>query len=253
MTGRVIVPVPVQTVGRLLDRRGWCSPAAQVSEDDLGRLSLMRAVQLSMTTWGDSALVVEVARRTGRLEEPDEDTARARLAEGMDLTEADLFHTFGPQWAAIVVLVRKAATADVSDAIVLHRRLGPDTYGARFEARVRAWQACQSAKRARAFDHATKAASNAGHQMYWLGSSRGSPDDVAKGARVRRGGRSPPGISPARSTRATRVATAQSRATRRVTVTCSSRRGAPCSGCPTASTSRPNGDVAPVPGQSPDR
>jgi hypothetical protein len=70
---------------------------------------------------GDAYLVEQVARRQGWGTDWNDDTStkwpmvRERLAR-IEVTDADLADTFGPQWVAIVALVRRAAVLTADEA-----------------------------------------------------------------------------------------------------------------------------------------
>ena len=129
---------------------------------------------------GDAYLIEQVARRQGWGTDWNDDTSttwemvRERLAR-IEVTDADLADTFGPQWEAIVALVRRAAmlTADEVQRLAAARVVARDGAGAaardaagaaaRDAARVAAWAAAWAA----AWDAARDVARDAAWDAAW--------------------------------------------------------------------------------------
>jgi len=72
---------------------------------------------------GDAYLIEQVEARLGRWStswNDDDDRTEAEVVElarrGWDITDADLAETFGPQWRAVVSVVRRAATLAADEA-----------------------------------------------------------------------------------------------------------------------------------------
>ncbi|MBP7629481.1 MAG: hypothetical protein KA758_03440 [Acidimicrobiales bacterium] len=113
---------------------------------------------------GDALLIELVEARLGRWStswNDDDDRTEAEVVElarrGWDITDADLAETFGPQWRAVVSVVRRAATLTADEA----KRLDA------------AWDAAWGAARGAAWDAARDAA--------W-GAARGAAWDAARDA-----------------------------------------------------------------------
>ena len=89
--------------------------------DGEGGVCLHGAIRRCQPVPGDAYLVEKVARLRGWGISWNDDPAtswpmiRARLAR-IEVTDADLADTFGPQWEAIVALVRRAAVLTPDEA-----------------------------------------------------------------------------------------------------------------------------------------
>ena len=103
-----------------------------------GSVCLHGAIRRCQPVPGDAYLIEQVAERLGwgTTWNDDKTTSwpmiRARLAH-IEITDADLADTFGPQWAAIVALVRRAAVLTTDEAEWLD--------AARYAAVAAAWDA----------------------------------------------------------------------------------------------------------------
>ncbi len=113
---------------------------------------------------GDAYLIEQVEARLGRWStswNDDDDRTEAEVVElarrGWDITDADLAETFGPQWRAVVSVVRRAATLTADEA----KRLDAAWEAARGAARDAAWGAAWGAARGAARDAAGGAARGA--------------------------------------------------------------------------------------------
>ena len=120
---------------------------------DDGAMCLHGAIRQCCPVPGDAHLIELVEARLGRWStswNDDDDRTEAEVVElarrGWDITDADLAETFGPQWRAVVAVVRRAATLTADEA----KRLD-----AAWEA---AWGAARDAARGAARDAARDAA-----------------------------------------------------------------------------------------------
>lgn len=152
-----IDPEPLLAV---LDERGW----RQGTYDDSEGVCLHGAVRLCVPVPGDAQLVEQVAARQGWgtawNDAPDraENDVRALLASGVDVTDDDLAETFGPQWRAVVALVRRAAVLTVDETQQLDAARGVAWPATRLAAWTAAWNAALDAARGDAWDAALDAA-----------------------------------------------------------------------------------------------
>jgi len=143
----------------VLDERGW---AQRSWEDAAGHVCAHQAIRLCVPIPGDAFLIEQVAQRkwgkgvawndNGATTEAD---VREWFAGGIDVTDADLGEVFGPQWRAVVEVVRRAATLTEDEA----KRL--DT------ARDAAWGAARNAAGNAARDAAWGAARDAARDAAW--------------------------------------------------------------------------------------
>jgi hypothetical protein len=144
-------------------------------ERDSG-VCLHGAIRRCQPVPGDAFLIEQVAQRQGWGTDwnDDEDTTweqvRDRLAR-VEVTDADLAATFGPQWAQIVALVRRAAVLTEDEADRLAAARGASRAAAWAASRAAAWAASRGASRAAAW-----AASR--------GASRAASRDAARAAAV---------------------------------------------------------------------
>ncbi len=90
-------------------------------ENGDGSACLHGAIRRCQPIPGDAYLIEQVARRQGWGTNWNDDTSttwpmvRERLAH-IEVTDADLADTFGPQWEAIVALVRRSAVLTADEA-----------------------------------------------------------------------------------------------------------------------------------------
>ena len=126
------------------------------SGDD-GAMCLHGAIRQCCPVPGDAHLIERVEARLGRWStswNDDDDRTEAEVVElarrGWDITDADLAETFGPQWRAVVSVVRRAATLTADEA----KRLAA-AWDAAWGA---AWDAARAAARGAARDAAWGAA-----------------------------------------------------------------------------------------------
>ena len=104
-----------------LDAHGWTQG---YWTDDDGRICAHQAIRLCSPKPGDAMLIERVADRQGWGPDWNDDEStteadvRALLARGVDVTDEMLADTFGPQWRAVVRLVRRAAATLTADDVV---------------------------------------------------------------------------------------------------------------------------------------
>lgn len=98
-----------------LDERGWTQGV--YAGTDSGAVCLHGAIRLCSPVPGDAHLIERVAVRQGWGTGWNDEEARTELevrellAKGVHITDADLAATFGPNWAAVVEVVRTVASA----------------------------------------------------------------------------------------------------------------------------------------------
>ena len=137
----------------------------QGSWDEGDRMCLHGAIRRCQPVPGDAYLIEQVAVRSGWGTDWNDadDTSwadvRARLAH-IEVTDEDLADTFGPQWMAIVALVRRAAimTDEEKDRVAV-------AWAAAWDA---AWVAAGAAARNAAWNAARNAARNAAWNAAWV-------------------------------------------------------------------------------------
>jgi hypothetical protein len=134
-----MIELPVDDILDRIHRDGW----VQGSWEDGQAACLHGHIRRCMPQPGDANLIEQVANRQGwgpgwnDAETTTVDDLKSVLVDHRDITDQDLADTFGPQWAAIVVLVRRVATL-TEDEI---RQLA----AARDAARSAAWGAARGA------------------------------------------------------------------------------------------------------------
>jgi len=151
----------------VLDERGWVQGSW---EDAAGHVCAHQAIRLCDPIPGDAFLIEQVAQRKwgkGVAWNDDSATTEADVREwfagGIDVTDADLGDVFGPQWRAVVELVRRTATLTEDEA----ERLSTARNAARNAARSTAWDAAWNAAWNAAWDAARDAAWNAAWDAAW--------------------------------------------------------------------------------------
>ncbi len=174
-----VIHVGGQPLVDVLATRGWTQDSY---ESDRGEVCLHGAIRLCQPVPGDAHLIEQVEASLDRWSTAwnDEDTRTARevlelARSGWDITDDDLAKTFGPQWCAVVALVRRCAvmTGDEADrlAAVEADRLSAALDAARDAARdaalVAAWNAVRDAARDAAWDAAWNAAWDAAWDAAW--------------------------------------------------------------------------------------
>ena len=170
-----VIHVGGQPLVDVLTTRGWTQGDY---EDGTGEVCLHGAIRLCQPVPGDAHLIERVEARLNRWSTAwnDEDTRTERevldlARSGWDITDDDLAETFGPQWRAVVALVRRCAvmTAVESDRLDAARGAALDAAwdAARGAARGAAWDAALDAARGAASDAARDAASVAARGAAW--------------------------------------------------------------------------------------
>lgn len=100
---------------------GWARGTERSSD---GRVCLSGAIRYCAPQTGDEYLIREVLRKRGRAEWWNDREASAEEVEEYlrtaEVTDADLADTFGPQWAEVVALVRRATALDGETVARLH-------------------------------------------------------------------------------------------------------------------------------------
>jgi len=135
----------------ILDAKGWRK--GSYGNKLSGPVCLHGAIRLCALVPGDAQIVESVARKQGwgtawnDDEGTDEGMVRALLAKGIEVTDDDLEATFGPQWEAVVWIVRRATvlTRHEIDALDTARNAARAT--ARNAARASARAVARSAAR----------------------------------------------------------------------------------------------------------
>lgn len=116
-----IIHIDGEPLIAVLNERGWVQGQWETTD---GRVCAHQAIRLCSPQLGDSFIVEQVAERQGwgtiwnDKHHTTEADVRARLGAGIDVTDADLADTFGPQWRAVVSLVRRAATLTADEMAV---------------------------------------------------------------------------------------------------------------------------------------
>jgi hypothetical protein len=165
-----VITIPEADLVAILGDRGehW----VQGRWEDGVSVCLHGAIRRCQPIPGDAYLIEQVARRQGwgtgwnDASSTSWPMVRERLAH-IEVTDADLVDTFGPQWVAIVALVRRTAVLTADEA----QRLAAAWAAARAAARDAAWAAARAAARdaawAAAGDAAGAAARDAARDAAW--------------------------------------------------------------------------------------
>ena len=149
-----------------LDEHGWAQGVWTASD---GAICAHQAIRLCAPQPGDAHLIEAVATAQGWGTDWNDDAettetdVRARLAGGVDVTDSDLADVFGPQWRAVVRVVRKAAALTPGEA----DELAAARYAARGAARDAARNAARDAARYAARGAARNAARRAARDATW--------------------------------------------------------------------------------------
>jgi hypothetical protein len=152
-----VITIPEADLVAILGDRGehW----VQGRWEDGVSVCLHGAIRRCQPIPGDAYLIEQVARRQGwgtgwnDASSTSWPMVRERLAH-IEVTDADLVDTFGPQWVAIVALVRRTAVLTADEA----QRLAAARAAARDAAWAAAWAAARDAAWAAARDAAWAAA-----------------------------------------------------------------------------------------------
>ena len=161
-----IISIPGAEPLAVLDARGWVR--GSYGNKLSGPVCLHGAIRLCALVPGDAQIVESVARKQGwgtawnDDHRTDEGMVRALLAKGIEITDDDMYATFGPQWEAVVWVVRRATvlTRHEIDAIDTARNAARATArnAARASARAVARSAARDAAWIAAWDAAVCAA-----------------------------------------------------------------------------------------------
>jgi hypothetical protein len=116
-TMTTVIHIDPDPLIHVLDERGWTKGAYGDDSPD-APVCLHGAVRLCAPVPGDAQIIEQVARRlwdrgtswNDRTERTEADV-REFLSAGLDVTDEDLLITFGPQWSAVVEIVRTAVSA----------------------------------------------------------------------------------------------------------------------------------------------
>jgi hypothetical protein len=164
-----MIELPVDDILDRIHRDGW----VQGSWEDGQAACLHGHIRRCMPQPGDANLIEQVANRQGwgpgwnDAETTTVDDLKSVLVDHRDITDQDLADTFGPQWAAIVVLVRRVATL-TEDEIRQLAAAGDAAWDAAWDvARAAAEDAARDAARAAARDVARATAADAAWDAAW--------------------------------------------------------------------------------------
>jgi len=144
------ITIPVEAVRARLDNgRLWLQGEWGTPADPTAGTCLQGAIRACQPTPGDACLVEEVGARFGfgtaaNDKAADWSEVERMLVEHAEVTDAMLADTFGPQWVAVVALVRRAAVLTAGEAEKLAARAAAWAAArdaARDAARAAAWDA----------------------------------------------------------------------------------------------------------------
>jgi len=148
-----IISIPGAEPLAVLDARGWVRGSYGTKAS--GPVCLHGAIRLCAPVLGDAQIIEVVAARQGwgtswnDHPSTNEGMVRALLAAGIEITDADLEVAFGPQWEAVVWIVRRAAVlmGDERDALAAATAaaLAPAWGAARYAATTAARDAARDA------------------------------------------------------------------------------------------------------------
>jgi hypothetical protein len=136
------------------------------------QMCLHGAIRRCQPQPGDALLIEQVANRQGWGTSWNDDEAttwqqvRERLSH-VEVTDADLADTFGPQWEHIVALVRRVAVLTADEVQRLDAAWNAAQDAAWVAAWVAAWNAAQDAARDAAWVAAWVAAEDAARDAAW--------------------------------------------------------------------------------------
>ncbi len=177
-----VITIPEADLVAILGDNGehWVQGAWEEAD---GSACLHGAIRRCQPIPGDAHLIEQVARRQGWGIGWNDETSttwsmvRERLAR-IEVTDADLAETFGPQWAAIVALVRRSAVLTADDVQRLAAARVAARGAARGAARDAALDAAWYAARGAAWDAAWDAAGDAALDAAWY-AARAAARDAA--------------------------------------------------------------------------
>lgn len=157
MTPTPVIHIDGPTILHTLDERGWTKGNYGTDRTDT-QVCLYGAIRLCAPIPGDAYLIEQVKARSGHGTGWNDDAAtteadvRAWVTPGIDVTDQELADTYGPQWRAVVHLVRAMAalTPDQITELWAARDAAGDAAGdaARNAAWNAAWNAARDAARA---------------------------------------------------------------------------------------------------------
>lgn len=144
-----------------LAERGWTQ--GEFEDGEGGAVCLHGAVRFCAPQNGDEHIITQVLNRRGFTyewnDDPDRSADEVPGALSADVTDEELAQTFGPQWAEIVALVRRAALLTHSERMRLHAAWHAASYAA--------WDAAWAAARSAAWYAARSAAWDAAWDAAW--------------------------------------------------------------------------------------
>ena len=150
----------LRDAGKYMKEHGWTQGKMQAPN---GAVCLHGAVRFCDQRNGDNEIVSAVLRRKGFSENWNDDGVRGEpdvleVLRTVEVTDADLLDTFGPQWEAIVALVRRSASLSAGEVKQLAAAWDAAGAAARAAARGAAGAAAWAAAGAAARDAARDAA-----------------------------------------------------------------------------------------------
>jgi hypothetical protein len=170
-----------------ITEHGWTQGTFTASD---GAVCLHGAIKSCTPVDGDTGIIRAVMRYKGFTEEWNDagirsaDDVLAALRATV-VTDEDLAETFGPQWAAIVALIRRAAALTEREAQDLDAAWDATWVAARDAARVATRDAARDAAWDAAMDAAMDTAWDAARDAAWdatRGATWGAAWDAARGA-----------------------------------------------------------------------
>jgi plasmid maintenance system antidote protein VapI len=170
-----IIHIDPEAPLHVLDEHGW----TQGSYDADAGVCLHGAIRLCQPIPGDAQIIERVAHRQGwgtgwnDSDDTTEQMVRDRLALGIDITDEDLADTFGPQWRAVIHIVRRAAVMTDDEAQRLSVAWSATESVAWSVARSAAWSVARSVARSVAWSVAWSVAGysagySAGHSAGYV-------------------------------------------------------------------------------------
>ena len=141
-----------------MDAHGWTKGSFGGADS---QVCAHGAIRLCAPVKGDAYLIERVEAHLARHSTDWNDAAdtteadvREWFAHGIDITDTDLLATFGPQWRAVVALVRRAADLTPDEAKRLDAASGAASGAAWAAASGATWDAVRDAARVAASDAA---------------------------------------------------------------------------------------------------
>jgi len=137
------------------------------------QMCLHGAIRQCQPQPGDAYLIEQVAQLRGWGTDWNDDRntgwtqVRDLIVSGIEVTDADLAETFGPQWKQIVALVRRVAVLTTDEINRMDAALAAARAAALAAARAAAWDAALDAASDAALDAALAAAREAAWDVAW--------------------------------------------------------------------------------------